>query len=278
SSGGAAAKNACSSSLNTAGLGRTETSRGWRRSRRPAAFFAVCLPLDWRPPSAGGDAANARRLLDIKLNYGAQARSDGQNRSSADIYFFAMPPRPSFLFAPGAGAPSTSAWMVAWRERLQALGPVETIDYPYMREGRKRPDRLPALIEAHAGALSTLRARADGPIFLAGKSMGGRVACHLALEQPVAGVICFGFPLLSTSGRRRDEVLLALRAPILLAEVGPRMTAPTTLLVVEAGDHSLAVSAAHRKASGQTQADADARVLEAVQSFVDGILVAQSRA
>ena len=203
-----------------------------------------------------------------------------------------MPPRPSFLFAPGAGAPSTSAWMVAWRERLQALGPVETIDYPYMREGRKRPDRLPALIEAHAGALSTLRARADGPIFLAGKSMGGRVACHLALEQPVAGVICFGFPLLSTSGRRRDEVLLALRAPILLvqgtrdplcpldllAEVGPRMTAPTTLLVVEAGDHSLAVSAAHRKASGQTQADADARVLEAVQSFVDGILVAQSRA
>src|SRR6185312_15827285 len=184
SSGGAAAKNACSSSLNTAGLGRTETSRGWRRSRRPAAFFAVCLPLDWRPPSAGGDAANARRLLDIKLNYGAQARSEGQNRSSADIYFFAMPPRPSFLFAPGAGAPSTSAWMVAWRERLHAL------------------------IEAHAGALSTLRARADGPIFLAGKSMGGRVACHLALEQPVAGVICFGFPLLSTSGRRRDEVLL----------------------------------------------------------------------
>jgi predicted alpha/beta-hydrolase family hydrolase len=203
-----------------------------------------------------------------------------------------MPPRASFLFAPGAGAPSTSAWMVAWRERLQALGPVETFDYTYMREGRKRPDRLPALIEAHGRALSTLRGRAGGPIFLAGKSMGGRIGCHLALEQPVAGVICFGFPLLSTSGRRRDEVLLALRTPILLvqgtrdplcpldllAEVRPRMTAPNTLLIVEGGDHSLAVAAAHRKASGQTQADADARVLEAVQSFVDGILVAQSRA
>lgn len=201
-----------------------------------------------------------------------------------------MRPRPTFLFAPGAGAPSTSAWMVAWRERLQTLGQVRTFDYPYMREGQKRPDRLPALIEAHAQALRTLRPRAGGPIFLAGKSMGGRVGCHLSLQEPVAGVICFGFPLVSTSGKRRDEVLLALRTPILLvqgsrdplcpldllAEVRPRMAAPSTLLVVEGGDHSLAVSAAHRKASGTTQADADARVLAAVQSFAAGVLVAES--
>jgi len=202
-----------------------------------------------------------------------------------------MPPRPSFLFAPGAGAPSTSAWMVAWRDRLRALGHVETFDYPYMREGRKRPDRLPALIEAHARALAALRARTTGPVFLAGKSMGGRIGCHLALEVPVAGVICFGFPLVSTSGKRRDEVLLALRAPILLvqgsrdplcpldllAEVRPRMAAANTLVVVEGGNHSLAVSAAQRKASGTTQADADARVLAAVQSFVATVLVAQSK-
>ena len=32
-----------------------------------------------------------------------------------------------FLFAPGAGAPSTSAWMAAWRERLQTLGDVEVV-------------------------------------------------------------------------------------------------------------------------------------------------------
>lgn len=199
---------------------------------------------------------------------------------------------PTFLFAPGAGAPSTSDWMIAWRDRLATIGQVETLDYPYMRAGRKRPDRLPVLIEAHRAALAACRARAHGPIFLAGKSMGSRVGCHLALEEPVAGVICFGFPLVGATGARRDEVLLALRRPVLLvqgsrdplcpldvlAEVRQRMIAPVTLVVVEGGDHSLSVSAAQRKASGSTQADSDARVLDAVRTFVAAHLVAECRA
>src|SRR5215831_10514708 len=178
-----------------------------------------------------------------------------------------MSARPLFLFAPGAGAPSTSGWMVAWRARLQTLGDVESFDYPYMRAGRRMPDRLPALIAAHREALAAARARASGPVFLAGKSMGGRVGCHLALEESVAGVICFGYPLRGQSGALRDEVLVALRTRVLLlqgsrdelcpldllAEVRPRMTAPSTLLVVEGGDHSLVLSAAERKAAGTTQ-------------------------
>lgn len=197
-----------------------------------------------------------------------------------------MNARPLFLFAPGAGAPSTSGWMVGWGERLQAIGDVSTFDYPYMRAGRKRPDPLPALIDAHREALMAARARAAGPIFLAGKSMGGRVGCHLALEEPVAGLICFGFPLRAAgTGKLRDEVLVALRTPVLLlqgtrdelcpldllATVRPRMSAPSTLVVVEGGDHSLVVSATHRKAAGITQADADARLLAAIREFVDGI-------
>ena len=39
------------------------------------------------------------------------------------------------------------------------------------------------------------------------------------------------------------------------------MTAPTTLLIVGGGDHSLVLSAAERKATGTTQAEMDARVL-----------------
>jgi pimeloyl-ACP methyl ester carboxylesterase len=54
----------------------------------------------------------------------------------------------------------------------------------------------------------------------------------------------------------------------LLADVRARMSAPTTLIVIEGGDHSLALSAAQRKASGTTQAVADARVMEAIQEFV----------
>src|SRR6185295_6441856 len=193
-----------------------------------------------------------------------------------------MPGRPSFLFAHGAGAPSSSAWMVAWRDRLATLGDVVPFDYPYMRAGRKTPDKLPALIAAHREALAGARARAAGPLFLIGKSMGGRVGCHVALEEKVAGVICLGYPLQSGAGALRDEVLVALRTPILfvqgsrdalcpldsLAAVRARMTAPSTLLVVEGGNHSLEVSAAARKASGGTQADSDARVLEAIRTFV----------
>jgi predicted alpha/beta-hydrolase family hydrolase len=193
------------------------------------------------------------------------------------------PPRPFFLFAHGAGAPSSSSWMVAWRDRLATLGDVVSFDYPYMRAGRKAPDKLPALIAAHREALAGARARAAGPLYLIGKSMGGRVGCHVALEEPVAGVICLGYPLQSgATGVMRDEVLVALRTPILfvqgtrdalcpldkLAGVRARMTAPSTLLVVEGGNHSLEVSAAERKASGRTQADSDARVLDAIRSFV----------
>jgi len=199
--------------------------------------------------------------------------------------------RPSFCFAPGAGAPSTSDWMVAWRKRLATLGAVTAFDYPYMQAGRKSPDRPPTLIAAHRKALAAVRAKARGPIFLAGKSMGSRIGCHVTLEEPepVAGLICLGYPLRSgATGALRDEVLVALRTPVLfvqgtrdplcpletLAEVRARMTAPSTLLVVEGGDHSLAVSAAVRKETGTTQADADRRVLEAIRRFVLGEIAA----
>jgi len=199
-----------------------------------------------------------------------------------------MSHRPCFLLAHGAGAPSSSPWMLAWRDRLATLGAVEAFDYPYMRAGRKSPDKLPALIEAHRAALAALRARETGPTFLIGKSMGGRVGCHLALEEDVAGVICLGYPLRSGAGALRDEVLLALRRPILfvqgtrdplcpldkLAEVRAKMekasTASNTLVVVEGGNHSLEVSGG-RKAKAALQADSDAKVLDAIARFTAAI-------
>jgi predicted alpha/beta-hydrolase family hydrolase len=193
--------------------------------------------------------------------------------------------RPFFLFAPGAGAPSSSGWMVAWQRRLATLGEVLAFDYPYMRAARKTPDRLPALLAAHRAALSAARARAAGPIYLAGKSMGGRIGCRLALEEDVAGLVCLGYPLRSAaSGALRDQVLLALRKPVLFVQgtrdplcpldlleaVRARMANRTALLVVEGGNHSLEVSAGQRKATGETQQQADARVLAAILDFTRG--------
>ena len=172
--------------------------------------------------------------------------------------------------------------MQRWRNYLSQIGEVETLDYDYMREGRKRPDRLPQLIATHRAALAALRGKFSGPIFLIGKSMGGRVGCHVALEEKVNGLICLGYPLCAMGDRTkmRDEVLLTLRRPVLfvqgtrdvlcpldlLENVRSKMTAPNSLQVVEGGDHSLLV---RKKDLGtKTQEGIDQRILEAIRDFV----------
>ena len=192
--------------------------------------------------------------------------------------------RPLFLFTPGAGAPSSHPWMQRWKERLSALGDVVTFDYPYMREGRKRPDPLPQLIAAHRQALTDVRQGRGGPVFLIGKSMGGRVGCHVALEESVAGLICLGYPLCGGGdpAKLRDKVLRELRTPILFVQ-GTRdalcplellkpiiadMSAQTFLHVVEGGDHSLRVLKRELQKTGETQDEIDGRIVQAIDNFV----------
>lgn len=192
--------------------------------------------------------------------------------------------KPLVLFAPGAGAPSTSQWMTNWKERLSSIGVVVPLDYPYMRAGRRSPDPLPRLVEAHKDALRRARTEHPGPVVLVGKSMGGRVGCHVALEEPVSCVICLGYPLKGAgkAAALRDAVLFSIRVPILFVQgtrdplcpldlldgVRHKMTAPNGLEIVTDGNHSLEVTRTALKARGETQADVDARVLAAIRSFV----------
>jgi hypothetical protein len=176
--------------------------------------------------------------------------------------------------------------MQRWKVRLEELGTVETFDYDYMREGRKRPDRPPQLIAAHRAALLEARGKvsAGAPTFLIGKSMGGRIGCHVALEEKVNGVICLGYPLCAMGDRSklRDQVLLALTTPILfvqgtrdalcpldlLENVRTTMQAPNLLHVVEGGDHSLGMMKQELKAANETQEDVERRIFDAIARFV----------
>src|SRR6059036_3383190 len=195
---------------------------------------------------------------------------------------------PLLLFAPGAGAPSSHPWMQNWKERLSAIGTVETFDYNYIRDGRKRPDRLPQLIEAHRRALS--RAREQHPLastILIGKSMGGRIGCHVSLQEKVDGLVCLGYPLCAMGDRTklRDEVLRVLTTPILfvqgtrdslcpldlLERVRAEMKALNFLHIVEGGDHSLRVPKRQLQKTGETQGGIDQRTLKAIAGFVDRI-------
>jgi predicted alpha/beta-hydrolase family hydrolase len=190
------------------------------------------------------------------------------------------------LFAPGAGAPSSHPWMQNWKRLLAEIGVVETFDYDYMRAGRKRPDSLPQLIAAHRQALQAAREKhqPDSTILI-GKSMGGRIGCHLSLEEKVDGLICLGYPLCAMGDRTklRDEVLRALTTPILfvqgtrdalcpldlLEQVRVEMKAPNPLHTIEGGDHSLRVPKRQLEATGGRQEDVDQRILKAIGKFVD---------
>src|SRR5437867_10647342 len=183
---------------------------------------------------------------------------------------------PLLLFAAGAGAPSSHPWIQDWRKRLSRIGIVETFDYDYMREGRKRPDRLPQLIAAHRKALNRARERHRAEsIILVGKSMGGRIGCHLSLEEKVDGLVCLGYPLCAMGDRSklRGEVLRALTTPILFVQgtrdslcpldllegVRTEMKAPNFLHIVEGGDHSLRVPKRALPKTSETQVALDQR-------------------
>jgi hypothetical protein len=182
--------------------------------------------------------------------------------------------------------------MEAWAAHLSALGEVSRFDYPYVRAGRRSPDRLPALVRAHREALQAARASSPGPAVLVGKSMGSRIGCHLSLETEVAALVCLGYPLRGARGDLRDEVLLALRTPVLFVQgtrdklcpleeleaVRARMRARSTLLVVEGGDHSLEVGVRLLRQRGETQREVDARVLAGIGIFLADCLGATALA
>jgi predicted alpha/beta-hydrolase family hydrolase len=201
-------------------------------------------------------------------------------------------PGPLFLFAPGAGAPSSHPWMQQWKRRLATIGSVMVFNYPYMRENRKRPDPLPRLIAAHQQALAEAREKirnrkSDVSMVLIGKSMGGRIGCYVALKEEVNALVCLGYPLCAMGDRTRlrDEVLRSLATPILfvqgtrdplcpldlLERVRTKMSAPNLLYIVEDADHSLQVTKQQLLGAGETQNDVDLRILEAIRKFVQNV-------
>ena len=194
------------------------------------------------------------------------------------------------VFAHGAGAGQRSPFMQHYAELLAARGlDVLTFDFPYMAAGRKLPDRAPALEAAFHDAVAAGVAALDGSaqaVIVAGKSMGGRMATHLAAQPeawrgavPLAAAVAFGYPLRPPGPRGGDRVshLARLSVPTLIVqgtrdtfggpdEVAAATTAAprVTVLPVATGDHSLKVTAA----SGQRQDAVDASIAEAVARFV----------
>lgn len=105
------------------------------------------------------------------------------------------------LLAPGAGASRDQSTLVALEAGLAPI-PVERMDFPYRKAGRKSPDRPEVLIAAVREAAAALADRAGvapGDVILGGRSMGGRM-CSMAVGDdqaplPARGLVLISYPL-----------------------------------------------------------------------------------
>jgi hypothetical protein len=215
----------------------------------------------------------------------------------ADVGAIAYPaktPIATLLLAHGAGAPQRHPYMVGTAERLRARHvSVVTFDFEYTERGRKVPDPGDALEACLAAAFEATKARADGPLFAGGKSMGGRIATQCAAAGAGAGaakvmidpkgLVLLGYPLHPPGKptQLRDRHLPRVHAPMLFVqgtrdafgtkdEIGPLVaklvkTSPATRFYeVVGGDHSHAVL----KRDGVPQDTVYERIADAISGWM----------
>ncbi|MGJ5175481.1 alpha/beta family hydrolase [Bradyrhizobium oligotrophicum] len=196
--------------------------------------------------------------------------------------------RACFVFAHGAGAGMTHAFMIQAAESLAARG-IATLrfQFPYMEKGSRRPDP-PALAQAtvRAAVAEAARLCPGLPMIAGGKSFGARMSSQAQSAAPlpgVAGLAFFGFPL-HPAGKpsvARADHLDAIELPMLflqgtrdkLAEmtllepVVTRLGPRATLHRVEQADHAFHVPAR----SGRDDQAVMEELTQAFASWVDAL-------
>lgn len=101
------------------------------------------------------------------------------------------------LLTHGAGASCESSFMQQLVTALAATGiEVWCFNFPYMQQqlltGKKAlPDKMPVLLSCFTEHIK--QSPADLPLFIAGKSMGGRVA-SMVKQPEVKGIFAYGYP------------------------------------------------------------------------------------
>ncbi|HEX4456885.1 MAG TPA: alpha/beta fold hydrolase [Polyangia bacterium] len=178
----------------------------------------------------------------------------GDKASTARIYRAPQPADRLLVLAHGAGANQSHAFMIGFATALAARGiDVVTFDFWYSAAGRGAPDRNDALESCWRAALALARAQFGGRVpFIGGKSMGGRIASHLAAAGDDArGLVLLGYPLHPPQqlAKLRVEHLPRVKMPTLIVqgqrdpfgapdELRPHFARPTTTIAALPGAHS----------------------------------------
>ncbi|ATG77103.1 alpha/beta hydrolase [Pseudoalteromonas sp. B131b] len=187
-----------------------------------------------------------------------------------------------FIFAHGAGAGSDSDFMQHVAKLISEQGvDVGLFDFEYMQiakqtNKRRPPERAPKLLSYYEQILN--HTQPNIPLFIGGKSMGGRMASMLACttEQPVLGVLAFGYPFHPPCKpeKLRTDHFADIVCPFLVLQgerdtFGTRQELATMVMPKQPqyiwltdGDHSLKP----RKKSGMTELqNRETAALEAVE-------------
>jgi predicted alpha/beta-hydrolase family hydrolase len=120
-------------------------------------------------------------------------------------------PLATLVLGHGAGASQFSAFMVSYARALSERGlMVVTFNFPYTERTKKLPDPQPVLESCFRSVLTDLSESGrmgETPLFIGGKSMGGRMATHVAASLAIdagsvaswptqlRGLVLLGYPL-----------------------------------------------------------------------------------
>jgi predicted alpha/beta-hydrolase family hydrolase len=193
----------------------------------------------------------------------------------------------ALILGHGAGADQRSSFMVTFARAFSALGlDVVTFNFLYTEQRRRVPDRQPVLESSYRAVIDSATQKLESAresLFIGGKSMGGRIATHVAAADPhlpLKGLVLLGYPL-HPPGRppqRRDAHLPVVGRPMLFVQ-GSRdafgmpqefaglldtLTPPASLHVVDSGDHSFKVR--------KDQAAVYSTVQRTIVDWIDGVI------
>jgi hypothetical protein len=187
----------------------------------------------------------------------------------------------TLVLAPGAGTSMSHPSLVHLQTAIAARGPrVVMFDFPYRARGRGAPDRMPVLVQAYQAVIDAVRPPPPARLFIGGRSMGGRVASHVAAAKtPVAGLVFLCFPLHPPGkpGIERAAHLQTIEVPMRFIQ-GTRdtfarwdllesvlATLPTaSLFAIPDADHSLHVP----KRAGRTNDEVQTAVIDDIVHWI----------
>ncbi|MCG8391943.1 MAG: alpha/beta hydrolase [Pseudomonadales bacterium] len=196
-------------------------------------------------------------------------------------------PAALLVLAHGAGAPMDSDFMETLAQGLAENGiSVVRFEFPYMQrrreDGKKRPPNPAGQLLAHFQSVVETVADPALPVWVGGKSMGGRMASMLAAQQManIAGVAAFGYPFHPPGKpeKTRTEHLPQLLVPMLVCQgqrdpfgkpdevSGYGLPEQVHLHWLTAGDHDFKPL----KASGLDQQTLIAEAAEHTATFIRG--------